>query len=94
MANFRETNESIKLIPLFNLLDHYRSQSSRNKLAVQYLLAGMGHGASEGEALSQTAQRELALLAALRQGQPQQQAGPDEGLDQWSGGARTWYGRG
>jgi transcriptional regulator with XRE-family HTH domain len=64
------------------LLDHYRSQSSRNKLAVQYLLAGMGHGASEGEALSQTAQRELALLAALRQGQPQHQAGPDEGLDQ------------
>ncbi len=62
------------------LLRHYRSQTSRNKLAVQYLLASMGDAASSSEALSQSAQHELALLAALRQAGPLDQAALDEVL--------------
>ena len=48
------------------LLRHYRTQTSRNKLAVQYLLASMGDVVSVGEPLSQSDQRELTQFEALR----------------------------
>lgn len=49
------------------LLQAYRSQSSHNKLALQYFVACLADAKGDGEALSETAQRELRLFAALRQ---------------------------